>query len=543
MSVDPPPQSAGPWSPLKLGLFRLLWLATLVSNIGTWMHDVGAAWLMTSLAPTPLMVALVQTATTLPIFLLALPAGALSDIIDRRRYLIVLQCWLAGVAALLAILTLSGLTSAWILVLLTFALGIGTALMMPAWASLTPELVPRELLQPAIALNSMSINIARAIGPAIAGIIVAQTGPAVVFALNAVSFLGIIAVLLYWRRTPAVNPLPAERFCAALRTGIRFARHAPALQAALIKGFGFFLFASASWALLPLLARQEVVGGGPQTYGILMASVGVGAVAGAIALPRLRERLSSDQLIFGASLLYAITLLALASFKQWLPLAGVMILSGMAWIAILSSLQVAAQLAVPNWVRSRGLAVFMAVFMGGMAGGSLLWGHLAELTAIPIALMTAAVGLAITSMLTWPWRLSAIEQLDWTPSMHWPTPVTAFEPENDRGPVMVTTEYRIEPQDREAFNRAMREMRQIRRRNGAVAWGLFVDAADPMRYIEYFVDESWVEHLRQHQRVSVADRAVQESVRRFQVGAESPVVTHFLAETLPKDSAPSTLQT
>jgi MFS family permease len=518
-----------------------LWLATLMSNTGTWMHDVGAAWLMTSLAPSPLMVALVQTATTLPIFLLALPAGALSDILDRRRYLIVLQCWLAIVAALLAILTFAGLTSAWTLVLLTFAMGIGTALMMPAWASLTPELVPRELLQPAIALNSMSINIARAIGPAIAGLIVAQTGPAAVFVLNAVSFLGIIGVLLYWQRTPVVNPLPAERFCAALRTGIRFARHAPALQAALIKGFGFFLFASASWALLPLLAKQQVVGGGPQTYGILMASVGIGAVAGAIALPRLRERLSADQLIFAAYLLYAATLLALASFKHWLPLAAVMALSGMAWIAILSSLQVAAQMALPNWVRSRGLAVFMTVFMGGMAGGSLLWGQLAELTSIPITLMTAAVGLAISSLLTWPWRLSAIEQLDWTPSQHWPTPVTAFEPETDRGPVLVTTEYRIDPKDREAFTATMSQLQQMRKRNGAITSGLFVDAADPTRYIEYFLDESWIEHLRQHQRVSVTDQALQEAARRFQVGSATPLVTHFLAENLPKNLSLSNL--
>ena len=265
------------WSARRIPLFRWLWLATLVSNIGTWMHDIGAGWLMTSLAPTPVMVAAVQAATAAPIFFLALPAGALADIVDRRRYLLVVQTWMAVVAALLGVLTIAGITTAWTLVALTFAMGIGAAMMMPAWAALTPEVVPRSELQGAIALNSMGINVARAIGPAVAGLIVAAAGTGAVFMLNAISFLGVIAILLWWRRQGENATLPAERFFSAMRTGLRFVRHHRPLHAAVIRGLGFFLFASAPWALLPLIARN-LVGGGPQSFGMLVAALGAGAV-------------------------------------------------------------------------------------------------------------------------------------------------------------------------------------------------------------------------------------------------------------------------
>lgn len=349
------------------------------------MHDIGAGWLMTSLSPTPVMVALVQTATTLPIFFLAMPAGALSDILDRRRYLVVIQIWMGCVAAFLGFLTLSGLTTAWVLVALTFAMGVGTAMMMPAWAAVVPELVPRQELQPAIALNSLGINVARAIGPALAGVIVSLAGTGAVFVLNAVSYLGVIVVLVRWQRQAAPTGLPSERFLGAMRAGFRFARYAPELQAAVIRGLGFFLFASASWALLPLIARN-LEAGGPQAFGILVGSIGAGAVAGAFVLPTLREKFSRDTLVAGATVLYAGALLVLATIDRLLPLTLAMAVSGMAWITVLSSLQVAAQMALPNWVRSRGLAVFMTIFMGSMALGSLLWGSVAQLYGIPQSL-------------------------------------------------------------------------------------------------------------------------------------------------------------
>ncbi len=521
-------QAVTAWSPLRLPVFRMLWIATLASNVGTWMHDVGAGWLMTSLSPSALMVALVQTATTLPIFLLALPAGALADIVDRRHYLLVVQVWMAAVAGLLAILTLNGLTTAWSLVGLTFAMGIGTAMMMPAWAAVTPELVPRTQLQSAIALNSLGINAARAIGPALAGLVVAQLGSGVVFVFNALSYLGVIWVLALWRREAPVSSLPSERFFAALRSGIRFARHAPQLQSAVIRGVSFFLFASASWALLPLVARG-LVNGGPQAFGILVASLGIGAVGGALALPKLREKLSRDILVAGASVIYAFATLALSFFDRLWPLAGVLAVAGVAWISVLSSLQVAAQMALPNWVRSRGLAVFMAAFMGSMALGSLLWGRLADFGGIPLSLQVAAAGLLLAVVLSWRWSISGFEDSDLTPSMHWPEPGVHDGVSLDSGPVLVTLEYAVRPDSTEEFLAAIRTLGQRRRRDGAFGWGIYENSAQRHHWIESFCVESWLEHLRQHERVTADDRALQDRIKGMLEDSASPSVSHYLA--------------
>lgn len=519
---------ASAWSPLRIPLFRALWLATIVSNIGTWMHDIGAGWLMTSLSPTPVMVALVQTATTLPILFLALPAGALADIVDRRRYLLVIQLWLAAVAALLAVLTIIGVMTAWMLVALTFAMGIGAAMMMPAWAAVTPEIVPRAELQGAIALNSMGMNVARAIGPAIAGVIVSTAGTGAVFALNAVSFLVVMTVLFMWKRQPAATTLPAERFFSALRTGVRFALNHGPLQGAVLRGIGFFLFASAPWALLPLIAR-DLIGGGPQTFGILVASIGAGAVLGALVLPRVRSRVTKDALVAGATLLYAATMLALASLTNLLALSAAMVVSGIAWISVLSSLQVAAQMALPNWVRSRGLAVFMAAFMGSMALGSLLWGNVAQQTTIATALFVAAAGAVMAVGLTWRWKIGGIEDMDLTPSMHWPSPVTHEGVTPDRGPVMVTIGYRVEDARRDDFLSVVRDLGKRRKRDGAFAWGVMEDTETPNRLVEYFMIESWLEHLRQHERVTNADRVLQDRLRGMLVAGSEPEIMHYVA--------------
>lgn len=521
-------KSTSAWSPLKIPVFRMLWIATLASNIGTWMHDIGAGWLMTSLSPTPLMVALVQTATTLPIFLLAVPAGALSDIVDRRRYLIVVQVWMAAVAALLAILTISGITTAWSLITLTFAMGIGSAMMMPAWAALTPELVPRQELQPAIALNSLGINVARAIGPAVAGVVVSLAGTGAVFVLNALSYLAVITVLIQWRRENLVSDLPAERFLSAMRTGIRFARHAPALQAGLIRGFAFFLFASASWALLPLIAKN-LDNGGPAAFGLLVAALGAGAVMGALVLPRLRERMSRDVLVAAATILYSSAMMAIAMINQLFLLMLAMAISGVAWITALSSLQIVAQMALPNWVRSRGLAVFMTVFMGSMALGSLLWGQVAEMSSIAQSLMIAATGAVVAMVLTWRWKISGIEDVDLTPSMHWPTPIVNDAVTHDRGPVLITIEYKVQSNKRAEFLKTIQMLGKTRRRDGAFAWSVYQNTEHPNHFIESFNVESWLEHLRQHERVTDADRILQANVHSLLVADSPPAVTHYVA--------------
>jgi MFS family permease len=525
--VKRPPIS--PWAPLHYRVFRMLWIASVVSNTGSWMHEVGAGWLMTALAPSPLMVALVQAATTAPVFLLALPAGALADIVDRRRYLITSQLWMMLTAATLGALTLAGMTTAPILLAFTFALGIGTAMMMPAWGAITPELVQRSELQAAIGLNTMGMNVARSVGPALAGLIVAAAGPGTVFILNAISFLAVIAALQRWQRTPTTSELPAERVAGAIRAGLRYARHSPELRAVFTRGAAFFVFASASWALLPLIVRQELKRG-PGTYGLFLASLGVGAIVGALLLPHVHARLSRDRIIVGATVLYSIALLALAHSSNVYAAGAAMLVTGLAWITVVSSLMTATQTALPAWVRARGLALFWGVFMGGMAAGSALWGQVAAWVGIPYALTAAAIGALLGIAATWKFRIGLHDVVDLSPSMHWPTPITADDVESDRGPVMVTVEYRIDPGRVNEFSMIMRQqMSRIRRRDGAFMWELFHDVEDPDHMVECFMVESWLEHLRQHERVTVADRDVIEKTRAFHLGNGLPRVTHLVA--------------
>jgi len=521
--------SLSAWAPLRQPVFRMLWIASVVSNIGSWMHEVGAGWLMTTLSPSPLMVALVQAATSAPVFLLALPAGALADIVDRRRYLIASQLWMMAAAGLLGVLTLAGVTTAMTLLAFTFALGIGTAMMMPAWGAITPELVPRAELHAAIGLNSVGMNVARSVGPAIAGFIVAATGPGLVFILNAASFLAVIVALKNWQNAPSHNELPAERMFGAMRAGLRYARHSPELRAVLTRGAGFFVFASASWALLPLVVRQELKRG-PGTFGLFLACLGVGAIAGALLLPRVRTRLSRDGIVAGATALYAIAMLALAHSVSVYEAGAAMLLTGMAWISVVSSLMTAAQTALPGWVRARGLALFWVVFMGGMAVGSTLWGQVASWIGIPYALTAAALGALLGIAVTWKYRIGQHDETDLTPSVNWPTPILAADPEADPGPVMVTVEYLIDPAAATEFTGVMHQrMRRIRRRDGAFMWELFSDADHPERMVECFMVESWLEHLRQHERVTVADRNVIKQMRAYHLGSEPPRVTHLIA--------------
>ena len=516
------------WSPLRHGLFRSLWIAAIVSNVGTWMQDVGAGWLMTSLSSSPSMVALVEAADSLPLMLLALPAGALADIIDRRRLLIGVQVYLLVVAGTLAVLTLLDLTTAWTLLGFVFALGVGSAMMMPAWSAIVPDLVRPDELSSAVALNSIAINVSRAIGPALAGVLVAAIGPWLVFVLNALSYVGILAVLAGWRHEHRRSSLPAERFLTAIRVGMRFVMHTRTLQVVLIRGGAFFVFASATWSLFPLIVRREL-GRGPETYGLLLTCIGIGAVAGALVLPRVRARVSRDALVAGASALYALAALALAHVHSVGLLAVAMLATGAAWISILSALQVSAQMTLPPWVRARGLAAFVVVFMGGMALGSILWGQVATRIGIPAALTTAAAGIALAIAATWRYKLGQHQVLDFTPSMDWPVPVPAEAPEPD-APVMVTISYRIRPEQRAEFVAAMQGVREMRRRNGAYFWQLFHDSEDPTRFVETFMDESWTEHLRQHERVSVADREIQARAKQYLAEGESTKSSHWLAD-------------
>ncbi|WP_235726787.1 MFS transporter [Martelella mediterranea] len=516
-------------NPLAVPIFRALWFATLVSNIGTWMSSVGAGWLMTSLAPDPLVVALVQVASTFPMFILALPAGALADIVDRRKLLICAQLFAIAAAGSLAFSTWAGLMTAPLLLAFTGLMAIGAALAAPAFQAIVPELVAREALQDAVTLNGLAINIARAIGPALAGLIIAATGPEAVFALNALSTMGVVLVLWRWKRKTEVSLLPPEHLSGAMRVGLRYALRSAELQSVLVRAAVFIVFASCLWALLPLIAR-DTLGQGAAGYGGLLGFMGIGAVVGAVLMPRLRALVSTNRISIVASILMAAALASLAAVKDFGVASTLLFGIGICWIAMMSALNGAAQASSADWVKARALAVYLLAFQGSMSLGALFWGALAGAWGIPLTLSIAAAGMAVLTLLVARrFALNTAATQDFAPSDHWPTPIVAAEPEADRGPVLITIEYHLDSNDVAAFSQTMAGMRRIRKRDGAIRWGLFEDVARPGVLIETFTVESWLEHLRQHARVSNADRVLQDAVTAFHTGDERPIIRHFIA--------------
>ncbi|HEY1503156.1 MAG TPA: MFS transporter [Stellaceae bacterium] len=523
------PDNASPWSPFRHRAFAVLWTATVISNVGTWMQSAGAGWLMTSLDPQPLTVALVQLATALPMFLLALPAGALADIVDRRRLLLGVQIVATAITAVLALLVARNLVTPGSLLLFTGALGVTSALIAPAWQSIVPLLVPRSDLPPAVALGSVGVNVSRAVGPALAGVIIGALDIAAPFWINAASNLIVIAALLWWRSAaPGANPLPPERFTPAMVIGLRHARFNPLLRATLVRAAFFFPLASAYWALLPLVARQQVAGG-PALYGLLLGTIGCGAVAGALALPRIKARFGADWVAGGGMIGTALALGLFGAAREPVAAFVASAVAGLAWIAVLATINVSAQIALPAWVRGRGLAIYVTVMFGGLTIGSYCWGQIAAWIGISAALIAAAVILLATLPIAWRWKLASGAGIDLTPSAHWPAPVLAGDVAADRGPVLVTVEYRIRPEDRAAFLTAMDTLRRQRRRDGAYDWRIYEDAAHAGCFVETFYLSSWLEHLRQHQRVTEADRVAEAAVARLHIGDAPPRVTHLIA--------------
>src|SRR5580704_2613767 len=516
------------WRALAHRVFFWLWIAALVSNIGTWMQNVGAAWLMTSLSPSPLLVALIQTASSLPILLLALPAGALADIVDRRRLLIVSQALMLAAAGALSWLTIYHLTTPILLLVLTFALGLGSALNAPAWQAMTPELVPHEDLTAAIALGGINYNAARAVGPALGGIVVAWAGAGATFALNAASFLAVIAVLYQWERVPHPRLLPAERMLGAMRAGLRYVRHAAALRATLVRTAAFTLGGSAVWAVLPLVARFELklqASG----YGLLLACFGTGAILGGACVPRLTQIVSRNTLSGITSAMFALAMLALSRTSSVATAGVIMALGGAAWTMTMSLLNVAAQLSVPAWVQGRALSCYQIVLQGAMAGGSALWGFAAGALGVRDALLLSAIAIVLGMLAMVRFKLIGEHDLALDPAPHWTLPELSDKLDPDSGPVLVTVEYLIDPARAPEFTRAMQSLRPIRLRDGAIFWGLFFDPSRPGRFVEYFVVESWLEHLRQHQRAVMADLEVEQLAKSFHLGPSDPIVSHQIS--------------
>jgi MFS family permease len=521
------------FEPLSVPLFRDLWLASIVSNLGGWMQDTAGTWLMTVLTPSPLLIALMQTAASLPVVILGLLAGATADIFDRRRLLIFWQAWMLTAVAILSVLTFFDIISPWILLILTFLLNIGTAMNSPAWQAIVPEVIPRAQLPDAISLNSAGFNLARALGPALGGLAIAlfahaTTGAASVFLLNSLSFVGVILVLYRWQRNPLFkSALPAERIRGSVRAGIRYLRYAPMLQAAFMRTLIFTLFVSAVWALLAVVARNDLHQGA-MGYGILNGSMGFGAVIGATNLPRVRRILSADAIIASSTGVFVATLAVLALVKVPLIIIPMLIAGGFAWTSAMSTLNLAVQMSVPAWVQARALGAYQMVFAGGMALGGVIWGFIAEHVSTPKSLMCAAAGLAITLPLSRRFHVLRGVQPDFSPHHYsLPVPELASEREDSEGPVRVSIDYYIDPKDYAAFTKAIHQLRDVRLRDGAIRWGVYQDASDPGHLNETFVTESWLEYLRQRERFTASDLATRDRVWSFVRGNEPPRISHM----------------
>ena len=510
------------WRPLRSPTFRNLLAANVVSDIGTFMQSVGAAWLMVSLNAGPMYVALIQTASALPFFVLALPAGAVGDILDRRRVILCTELWMVAVASLVAGLTLAGLMSPVLLLILTFALSSGDAFESPTWRAVLPELVEKEDLPAASALNGIEFNFARAVGPALAGAVVALAGVGIAFLTNAVSFAGVIYVVLRWKRPVVKRATPPETVAGATRAAIRYVRYSPGVRRVLLRsGTGMF-FASALLALLPSLAHR--ISGSPIGYGVLLGGFGAGAVLGALVLQRARARWSADLIVSAGIAAFGLATMAAGVLRAIWLLGAVMAVGGAAWVSFLSLFNVQILNLAPDWVRARVLSIAMLVFQGAVAAGSATWGALAARRGIDASLLWAGGGAVLSTVLGLFLRLPETN-LDLTPWNPWQAPAVGAELGLD-GPVLVTVEYDVPQEHAEDFLAAMREFGRVRRRDGASRWGICRDLVVPTRYLETFTVGSWDEHLRQHERLTRADSSIQESMRGYVRG--EPAVRHLL---------------
>jgi MFS family permease len=513
------------WRPLRTPIFRQLLVADVVSDVGTFMQGVGAAWLMVSLGAGPMYVALTQTASTLPFFVLALPAGAIGDIIDRRKLILYTETWMVCVAIALVVATLTGVITPWILLALTFALSAGDAFETPTWRAVLPELVPKDDLPAASALNGIEFNIARAVGPALAGVLIATAGVGAAFLVNVASFIGVILVVARWKRPVHKRTTPPETVRGATVAAIRYVRFAPAIRALMLRSGVVMFFASASFALLPTVAHN--VSGSAMVYGALLGCFGAGAVGGAVVMQRARARWSTEAV---ASMAVAVLGAATVATGRVHVLGGLiilMLLSGGGWIIFISLVSALVQNLAPDWVRARVLAVFMLISQGGMAAGSAVWGTVGARANVETALLWAGLGTIATAALGLIARLPDTTA-DVSPWNHWRVPaiVKDVAPGLEQGPVLVTVEYLVDRQHANEFVRAMHRYGRIRRRDGAKRWEIFRDLERADVYVETFLVGSWAEHLRQHERSTRGDRDLEDQVRSC--ARSQPNVRHLI---------------
>jgi MFS family permease len=526
------PHGTGPmWAPLRLGAFRALWLAVLISNVGLWMQTVGAQWLLLGQANAAVLVALVQTADMLPDTLFGVVGGVLADTLDRRHLLIGVQAFMVVTGALLTVLTIVGQMPPALLLIFTFLLGSGSVLSLPAYQSLIPDLVPRSQLTAAATLSSVSVNLARAVGPALAGVLIARGGVPVVFALNSAAFLAFGIVVALWHGAPSPRTGESERFIAALRAGGRYIRYAPVVRSVLLRTALFVGPASALWALLPLVATR-LLGQGASGYGLLLGALGVGAVAGSLTLGRVRARLSTNALLAVASCLYGAVLVVIVVVSNPVVALLALLLAGVAWIAVLSTVNAMLQMFLPAWVRARGLSVYLTVLFGSQAIGAVVWGALAG----PLSLVTTflvAAGVLLVAAATIPFLpIHDTRGMDRRAVEFWPEPRVALQLAADSGPVAVQTIYTITPENEESFLHLMTQVRLSKLRTGATRWRLYRDAETEHKFVELFVVGSWEEHLRQHAgRYTGFDQDTEQ--RASALSHPPPQTSHLIATDLP----------
>ena len=511
--------------PLRVPVFRNLLVANVTSDIGAFMQNVGAAWLMVSLHAGPIYVALIQTAASLPYFLLALPAGAAGDLCDRRKLILGTETWMTVVALLLCVFAIGGWMSPWLLLALTFALSAGDAFETPSWRAILPELVQKEDLAPASALNGIEFNLARAVGPALAGVVIAVAGVAAAFVVNFVSFFGVILVVAKWKRPVHKRTAPPESFAGATVAAIRYVRYSPAILTVVVRTGAVMFFSSALFALLPTVARS--VNESALGYGLLLGTFGVGAILGALIMQPVRDRWSTEGVVSGGVVILGLVMVAMSGLHRLSTLAPVMLIGGAAWVLFISLISALIQNLAPDWVRARVLAVFILVYQGTFALGSAAWGGVAQKAGVGFALVVAGIGTISTMMIALFAKLPD-STADLSPWNHWRMPNVVKKSESDlhRGPVLVTVEYVVIPEKRVEFVDAIHQYERVRRRDGAYRWGVYRDTEVADRYVEIFLVRTWGEHLRQHDRLTQADSKLERRLRSYV--SRDTVVRHLI---------------
>lgn len=529
-SSTPPRQASrkgGTLKPFAYPIFRNIWMASLISNFGGLVQSVGASWMMASITPSAYMVALVQSSTTLPIMLLSLAAGALADNMDRRRVMLSAQSFMMVVSVLLASFAWMGWITPWLLLVFTFLIGCGVAFNSPAWQASVGDMVPREDLPHAIALNSMGFNIARSAGPAIGGAIVAIGSAAAAFTVNAFSYLGMIFVISRWRPKLPPQTLPRERLGDAMAAGIRYAAMSPLIRTVILRSAVFGIATSGVMAMMPLVAR-DLIRGGPLVYGLMSGAFGVGAVSGALSNAHVRKYLSSEWIVRWTSLCFA-GAAVLTGFSTSLFLTVIALLvAGASWVLALSIFNVTVQMSAPRWVVARSLALYQMAAFGGMAAGSWLWGALADGYRVEIALYASGALSAFGALLGFLFPIADTQAQNLDLSQRWREPDTVLDIEPRSGPVAISIEYVIDPSDVLAFLSLMAERRRIRRRDGARNWTLLRDLGDPQIWVERYETPTWLDYVRHNQRLTHADAEIADRILALHKGPQLPRVHRMI---------------